>query len=200
MFCSLKNFCHALLNNIYNHFFYFQNNIEFYKSKKINYENSNNYTTAWLLNVKESQKIFKKNIKNTQNYSFLDVGCGYGLPSLYISKKKYDFKENMGFDILKSNIIRANKNNKNKIKDRKINFFYANAKNFRLKNKKYFIFIFNPFNEIILKKFLDNNVKILKKNKCFIVYVNAHHLKIFKKYGFKKIIRNKNKRIIYILS
>ena len=106
----------------------------------------------------------------------------------------------MGFDILKSNIIKANKNNKNKIKDKKINFFYANAKNFRLKNKKYFIFIFNPFNEIILKKFLDNNVKILKKNKCFIAYVNAHHLKIFKKYGFKKIIRNKNKRIAYILS
>lgn len=200
MLYSLRYFYEVLLNNIYNYFFYIQNNIKYYKSKKINFKNSKNYTTVWLLNLKESLKIFEKNIKNPQKYSFLDVGCGYGLPSLYVSKKNYIFKENIGFDVLKSNIIKAKKNNKNKINDQKIIFFNANAKTFKLKNKKYFIFLFNPFNEIILKKFLDNNVKILKKNKCFIAYINAHHFKIFKKYKFRKIIKMNNKKIFYILT
>ena len=50
--------------------------------------------------------------------------------------------------------------------------------------------MFNPFNGIIMKKFLKNNYINLKKNKSVIAYSNYNELKIIKKYVYKtKLIK-----------
>ena len=90
-----------------------------------------------------------------------------------------------GFDFVQKYVKNSKKNIKNSIKHpTNINVFKANAKNFILDDKKsYFIFMFNPFDNKIMKKFLKNNIKILKKNNSVIAYVNYIHLKEILKFS-----------------
>ncbi len=43
--------------------------------------------------------------------------------------------------------------------------------------------MFNPFDRKIMTKFLKNNIKILRKNKSVIAYVNYIHLKEILKFS-----------------
>lgn len=151
--------------------------------KKKGYQNSKGLGTVWLLNLKRLYKIFKKKT-NYQNYHFIDIGCGNGIPLIY-SYKKFGFRSYSGFDFVKRYVKNSKKNIKDSVNNKaKINVFNADAKSFLLDNKKsYFIFMFNPFNEKIMSKFLKNNIKILRKNKSVIAYVNYIHLKEISKFS-----------------
>jgi len=182
-------------NNGYNLFFLKFNNIKIDQtedlktiSKKIdNIENSTSLQTTWLLNVKKLYNLTGKYL-DLKDYHFLDIGCGNGIPLIY-AYKKLNFVTYEGFDLVPKYVRITKKNIKSSIKGIKnkyINSFVSDASKIILnKNKKYFIFMFNPFNEIIMKKFLKNNYINLKKNKSIIAYSNYNKLKIMKKYAYK---------------
>lgn len=173
------NFLFKVLNNI--EIDLTEDDIKFLKKK--GYLNSKGLGTVWLLNLKRLYNIFKKKKFNT-DYHFIDVGCGNGIPLIY-SYKKFDFLSYSGFDFVSRYVKNSKKNIKNSINNpTKINVFKANAKNFLLDDKKsYFIFMFNPFDRKIMTKFLKNNIKILRKNKSVIAYVNCIHLKEILKFS-----------------
>jgi ribosomal protein L11 methylase PrmA len=187
-------------NDSYNFFFLIFNNIKINKTedlKKINkkidnIENSTSLLTAWLLNIKRLYNLTERYV-DLKDYHFLDIGCGNGIPLIY-AYKKLSFASYEGFDLVpqyvritKENIKSSNKG----IKNLYINSFVSDASKIILnKNKKFFIFMFNPFNGIIMKKFLKNNYINLKKNKSVIAYSNYNELKIIKKYAYKtKLIK-----------
>lgn len=171
------------INFAYNFYFKFSNNIKidlteddltFLKNK--GYKNSKGLGTVWLLNLRRLYKIFKKN-KKINKYHFIDVGCGNGIPLIY-AYKKFDFQSYTGFDFVKRYVENSRKNFKNSIKNEKIRVFKKDAKKFILDSKKsYFIFMFNPFDDKVMRQFLKNNIKNLKKNKSIIAYVNYTHLR-----------------------
>ena len=108
--------------------------------------------------------------------------------------KKFNFITYEGFDLVPRYVRITKKNIKSSIKDIKnkyVNAFVSDASKIILnKNKKFFIFMFNPFNGIIMEKFLKNNHVNLKKNKSIITYANCRELKIIKKYAYKiKLIK-----------
>ena len=197
---SKNNLLIKLYNNTYNFFYKIINNIKIDKTENLkitkkninNIENSTSLMTVWLLNVKRLYNLTKKYI-DLKDYNFLDVGCGNGIPLIY-AYKKFNFLTYQGFDLVpqyvritKKNIYYSIKNIKNKY----INVFVADASKIVLnKNKKFFIFMFNPFNEIIMEKFLKNNYINFKKNKSIIAYANYNELEVIKKYAYKiKIIK-----------
>jgi len=171
------------INFAYNFYFKFSNNIKidlteddltFLKNK--GYKNSKGLGTVWLLNLRRLYKIFKKD-KKINKYHFIDVGCGNGIPLIY-AYKKFDFQSYTGFDFVKRYVENSRKNFKNSIKNEKIRVFKKDAKKFILDGKKsYFIFMFNPFDDKVMRQFLKNNIKNLKKNKSVIAYVNYTHLR-----------------------
>jgi ribosomal protein L11 methylase PrmA len=198
-----NNFITRFYNESYNFLFKKLNNIKFDKSgnknnlkQDIKYlEHSTVPSTAWLLNLKRLYNLSKKHV-DIVNYHFLDVGCGNGIPLIY-AYKKLKFKSYSGFDFV-SRYTKISKYNikssidKNKIKD--LFVFESNAAEIDLdKNKSYFIFMFNPFDAMVMKKFLENNYETLKMTKSIISYSNYNQLDVIKNYSrnIKKIEKYK---------
>ena len=183
-----NNILIRLYNNSYNSFFKKINNIQIDKSEnkdlvkeKINsLEHSTALHTAWLLNLKRLYVLVKKKL-DMKNYHFLDVGCGNGIPLIY-AFKKLPFKSYSGFDFVSNYVDISNKNISNSIGGGRILVFNADASEYMLDDKSYFIFMFNPFDGFIMKKFIENNYNILVKNKSVIAYSNYNQLEIIKNY------------------
>lgn len=146
-------------------------------------EEATAYQAVWTTNLR---LIFSK-IKhlNFHDYSFIDVGCGYGKPSFYATK--YDFSCIEGFDFDKRLIHQANKNKNNCrfLKTQKVSFRVGDASDFKLSNKSYIVFLFNPFSSKVMDLFLKNNHHNLKANNSYICYANHHQKSILSHYGFE---------------
>jgi SAM-dependent methyltransferase len=185
-----NNFFIRLYNNSYNYLFKKINNIQIdkeeikdlVKEKIKSLEHSTPLHTAWLLNLKRLYDLTKKKL-DIKNYHFLDIGCGNGIPLIY-AYKKLPFKSYSGFDFVSNYVDISNKNISNSIgEDRKsIKLFNADASEYILDDKSYFLFMFNPFDGFIMKKFIENNYNNLVKNKSVIAYSNYNQLDIIKIY------------------
>tara|TARA_B110000027_G_scaffold93468_1_gene98728 strand:+ start:8299 stop:8949 length:651 start_codon:yes stop_codon:yes gene_type:complete len=199
-----NNFLIILINDLYNFYFKFFNNIridlllrqkdekKYLSHKKIrNLKHSTSLQTVWLLNLRRLYNIFK-NSQDTNNYHFIDVGCGNGIPLIY-AYKKLKFKSYIGFDLIKNYVDISKKNIissigvKNDIKIYNLDAcrYYLDTK------KKYFVFMYNLFDEIILNKFIKNNLTNLIKNNSYLAYANLvenSKINILKKYS-KKFVK-----------
>lgn len=181
-------------NNFYNFLFKKLNHIEIDKNESTNLvkknikflKHSNRLQTVWLLNLKKLYDLTKKNL-DTRYYHFLDVGCGNGIALIY-AHKRLVFKTYSGFDFIPNYVNVSKKNISNSIKKKgvgvnnHITIFNANAGEYILQNKSYFIFMFNPFDAFIMKKFIKNNYYNLVKNKSVIAYSNYRQLNVIKNF------------------
>tara|TARA_B100000214_G_scaffold370106_1_gene344209 strand:+ start:7036 stop:7671 length:636 start_codon:yes stop_codon:yes gene_type:complete len=183
-----NNFIIRYYNYSYNFLFKKINNIQIDKSEnkdlikeKIkSLEHSTALHTAWLLNLKKLYDLTKKKL-DIKNYHFLDVGCGNGIPLIY-AFKKLPFKSYSGFDLVSNYVDITNTNISNSIGNNRIITFNADASEYILDDKSYFIFMYNPFDGFIMKKFIENNHDNLIKNKSVIAYSFHIQLDIIKKY------------------
>ena len=182
-----NNFFIRLYNDSYNYLFKKINNIQIdkketkdlVKEKIKSLEHSTALHTAWLLNLKRLYDLTKKKL-DIKNYHFLDVGCGNGIPLIY-AYKKLPFKSYSGFDFVSNYVDISNKNISNSIGGGII-ILNADASKYILDDKSYFLFMFNPFDGLIMKKFIENNYNNLVKNKSVIAYSNYNQLDIIKSY------------------
>jgi SAM-dependent methyltransferase len=183
-----NNFFTIFINNFYNYIFKKKNNIfldipKSKNSKNIEIKSIKHSTalyTVWLLNLKRLHKIIKKKI-SLENYHFIDVGCGIGIPLIY-AYKKLKFKSYSGFDLVPDYISITKKNINHSVGSNSINVFEADAADIVLEDKSYFIFMYNPFDEIIMEKFLKNNYENFIKNNSVIAYSNCNQLNSIKKF------------------
>ena len=183
-----NSFLTIFLNNFYNYVFKKKNNIFFDKldNTKFNYskiksiKHSTELHTVWLLNLKRLHQLIRKKI-NLENYHFIDVGCGLGIPLIY-TYKKFKFKSYSGIDIIPEYIKISKKNINQSLGLNSIEVFEADASDFVLDNKSYFIFMYNPFDEIVMEKFLNNNKESFIKNNSVIAYSNYNQLNTIKKF------------------
>ena len=76
----------------------------------------------------------------------------------------------------------SRKNILTSLKNDEIIVFNADASKYILEDKSYFIFMFNPFDEFIMKKFIKNNYSNFVKNKSVIAYSNSNELETLKKF------------------
>lgn len=111
--------------------------------------------------------------------SFIDIGCGKG-SVLKEAKNYYEYL--YGIDINESLI----KDCKNNVDNAQISLIPAEK--YIIPDKKMHIFIFNPFNNSILKQFLNNNITNIKKNNSIIIYNNIFYSDhLIKLYGMNTI-------------
>ena len=163
-------------NNSYNFVFKKFNNIKIDKTETVDTIKENlkylKHTTAfhtgWLLNLKRLYDLTRKNL-DIKDYHFLDVGCGNAIPLIY-AYKKLVFKSYSGFDFVSNYIDISKKNVQNSLGNNQIILFSADASEYILEDKSYFIFMFNPFDGFIMRQFIQNNYENLVKNKSVIAY------------------------------
>ena len=124
--------------------------------------------------------------KDQSYFKFLDIGCGSGISTIY-ALEKLNFRDYRGIDLSKKLIEIANINKQKIPQPEKIEFNLSDAREVIMENKRNFIFMYNPFDEVILKQFIVNNFKSLSKNKSIIYFVNSGNLNIFDEFDVKVV-------------
>jgi len=103
---------------------------------------------------------------------FVDYGSGKG--AAIIHAKKIGFKRTIGVEFAKELHEQAVENIK-KLALENVESLYADAASYRLSNETSLIFLFNPFDEVVMQKVVNNIVaqKENFKSDVYVIYVNS---------------------------
>lgn len=149
------------------------------------------YQAVWSRNLRE---IFLETRKTGYKFeNFIDVGSGKGKACFYAQFKK-EFNNVIGIEFSKTLIDIANRN-KEKNFSKNTNFIHTDATEYILPDQPSLVFLFNPFDSIVLGKFVTNNIKHFRKHKSIIAYANDTERLCLNKIGFETIFRNQTRRI-----
>ena len=135
------------------------------------------------------EEAFKQLNFNKLQAHFLDIGCGKGR-ALCVAAHQ-GFKQVTGLDFAR-NLCEAAKENlaitKQKIPALEYKVINNDAFYFEIPDDVDCIFLFNPFDEIIMSGVVNNIFESLKTNprKISIIYVNPLHKELFLKAGYKE--------------
>jgi SAM-dependent methyltransferase len=124
--------------------------------------------------------------------NFIDLGSGKGKACFYAANK-YRFKQLIGVEFSGPLVEAADANRKN-FGAPNIRFLHMDAAQFALPEGNNLVFLFNPFGEFILRKFLENNIDQLRQSRSVIAYVNDHHRLCMTRLGFSTLFRSQNSR------
>jgi SAM-dependent methyltransferase len=149
------------------------------------------YHAVWCRNLRELFKESKKTGIPFQN--FVDIGSGKGKACFYASRKMR-FTQITGIEFSRPLVDIARKNSA-RFADRNITFLHTDAVTFSLSPGNSLIFLFNPFDNLILETFGKNNLDHFKKYKSIIAYANDVHRSTLANLGFETIFRNQTRKI-----
>jgi 16S rRNA G966 N2-methylase RsmD len=174
-----------------------ENFIKFYELN--HFDDTDNFgQIAWFTNIDRALNIIRT-YHDLSQYNFIDIGSGEGIIIGYC-EINYPFKKLYGVEIDYQKFILARKNMlKLNIHENRVNFENQNAIKYLLPNENNILFLFNPFDDSILKKFLNNNIDIIKKYNNIIIYLNDIHRDVFEKFEFKTLRNEKYKISIFNL-
>ena len=141
-------------------------------------------------------KIFKQIAGRTKAFDFVDIGCGKGRP-VFVAED-FGYENLTGIDLDKELISIANLNLKSYLLKKKtshIEFIHTNALEYNYKNTPTVYFLFNPFNEAVLKKVLERIIASTTSETWF-VYMNPKYAKTFGRDKFEVIQELKTRRYL----
>jgi SAM-dependent methyltransferase len=148
--------------------------------------NSNNYRAYSNFHLK---LLLREALKcGIEFQNFVDVGCGKGQPCIF-AKKYFGFPNVYGVDFSAPLIEVANRNLAN-TSYQNVHFLVADATSWKLPNGNTLVFLFNPFNEIILEKFLTLNLDHFARYRSLIAYAVDSHVTTMHQLGFETIFHS----------
>ena len=124
---------------------------------------------------------------------FIDIGAGKG-KACFFAAKTLKCKKFMGIEFSHS-LVKAANRNKAIFGDRNITFLNEDAAAYRLPESKCLIFLYNPFNDIILEKFVANNYGHFRRHASIIAYAYDVHRETLLLNGFRTIYRAADRKL-----
>jgi SAM-dependent methyltransferase len=143
-------------------------------------------TRLWTL-----RRVFRGLDKLKPSHSpevFVDLGCGTGRACFYAATRG-SFRDIVGVDFSPSLIERA-RSNARSFRGPPVRFDCCDAGAYQLPDRSCMVFMFNPFDEIILQRFLALNGRALRSNDGLLVYANDIHRQVLIDCQFTLLYRN----------
>lgn len=138
--------------------------------------------------------IFKEATKTQITFDqFIDIGSGKGKACFYAAKN-LNCRKIIGVEFSLSLIKIANRN-RQIFGHRNISFLNEDAAHYRLPTARCLIFLYNPFDEIILEKFIANNYGHFKETESVIAYAYDVHREALLVNGFRTIYRSAERKL-----
>lgn len=187
--CNIEDLVFDKFNRVETGGIIFGNNL--ISDKQDSVKHATAYHAAWCRSLRELFLELSKMEETPLN--FVDVGSGKGKACFYASKKNL-FKNIIGVEFSKMLVDIANTNNFH-FKASNIQFICGDAAEFELPDGQSLVFLFNPFNEVILDKFIKNNINRFKQTGSIIAYANDVHRKVLAENGFETVFRNQIRKI-----
>lgn len=121
---------------------------------------------------------------------FIDLGSGKGKACFYAATR-FRFRKIIGVEF-SGPLVEIARDNAAKFGVDNIFFVNADAASFCLPPGNNLIFLFNPFGESILRKFLESNMDRFRQSRSIIAYANDQHRLCLARVGFVTLFRNQD--------
>jgi SAM-dependent methyltransferase len=122
--------------------------------------------------------------------NFIDIGSGKGKACIYAARTG-KFSKIIGVEFSKQLVDIALLNVIKCRLEKHIIFMQVDAAEFIFPKGRNLIFIYNPFDEVILLKLLRNNVDNFKYEQSFVAYANDVHRHLIIGLGFEAVYRSR---------
>lgn len=119
---------------------------------------------------------------------FIDIGSGKGKACFYAAARGR-FKRIIGVEF-SGPLVEVADANKARFGAHDISFLNIDATGFSLPAGDNLVFLFNPFGEVVLRQFLENNLERFRQSRTVIAYANDQHRHCLAKLGFVTLFRN----------
>ena len=161
--------------------------VEDYSEDIQDFEHSFNHSCSWTSIVKSSLAfVFSYLGSESSDYSFFDIGCGKGKVLLVASNEGYSekFLDLYGVEINPALVDVAYSNFQSMgLPQTKIITESARTLDLGKINKKVVIYLYNPFDEILLEQFLEAQ----SADECIIIYNNPQFSASIARKGYQVI-------------
>lgn len=140
--------------------------------------------------------LFNDILPKTKDFTFVDIGCGKGR-ALFVAEY-CGYNHLIGIELDDALLNEAKENLKSyafKREDSSFSFIHQNAVDYPYKNEACVYFLFNPFNEDVLRKVLDK-VCAATESETWFIYMNPLHPKPFKEKNIEVIREFKTGRYL----
>lgn len=124
---------------------------------------------------------------------FVDIGAGKGKACFYAAKH-FKCKKILGVEF-SAGLVKIADRNRTVFGQRNVSFMNEDAAHFRLPHGKCLVFLFNPFDDVILEQFLANNYAHFKDNESVIAYAYDVHRETLLVNGFRTIFRSPERKL-----
>lgn len=125
--------------------------------------------------------------------TFVDIGSGKGKACFYASRYG-DFQKILGVEYSET-LVAAAEANLRKSGRRDIQFIHADATRFDLPESPSFVFLFNPFDDLMMEQFLSRNLDHFRKHGSHLAYANDIESETVTRMGFEAIFREDQRKI-----
>ncbi len=125
---------------------------------------------------------------------FVDIGCGTGKACCIAAREK-GFAGIVGIDF-SAELIAAARRNGASLGDDRLSFQCADAAEYILPDARCLVFLFNPFDQVVLARFLDRNRTLLHRNDCAIAYANPLSPQVVEAAGFRIVYQDRDLRLV----
>ena len=160
------------------------------KNKLKNYEDGVLYMPSWSSVIKKSTVQAFSLLKSKENLNIIDFGCGKG-KALIVWRKTLKLNNQIklfGIEYDPELADKAKENLKSIDIEGIIKNSNAEDESQESYSKNLILYFYNPFNEKILEKVLQN----FSQSNPVVIYVNPVHQNIFGKHGFKEYLSVKH--------
>ena len=128
-------------------------------------------------------------------HNFVDIGCGKGKACIFAARNNIlSFDSIKGIDFCAS-LIEVAEVNKRKALTHRVVFEVADATEYRLAAGNTLVFMFNPFDDLVLSRFVENNREHFATYASFIAYANDIHREVLEKAGFDARFRDPDRHL-----
>jgi len=146
-------------------------------------------TAMGAINLRNLDELFQQTRYTNCEYEFFfDIGSGCGKACFYAAYNKIA-KLIVGIEYVPSIYNRACANLKH-AGFKNVEFRCANALDIALPNSPSIVFMFNPFDALLLETFFSQNINHFRDNKSIIVYANDCHRGSLAILGYEAIFRS----------
>jgi len=149
------------------------------------------YQACWVRNDREAIRESLRILPTATAY--IDVGSGLG-KTLFVASEFPQFRNIIGLEFLQelhylaiANIL--------KDKQKKIILVKGDASKYTVGLQPTVIFLFNPFDQIVLREFINNNIDRIQRTQSVIAYVNDLHQNELSRAGFQNVYSNSARKL-----
>jgi SAM-dependent methyltransferase len=152
---------------------------------------ASSYQAVWCRNVRT---LIKEATKGGERFDyFVDIGSGKGKACLYARRTKA-FPHILGVEF-SAQLIEIAEENLIKTRADNVSFVHADATDFVLPAGRCLVFLFNPFDDVVLERFIENNLNHISRSRTLVAYANDQHRASLAKYGFVTRYRDEQRAI-----